>query len=288
MSESRTRTAVLAGTWYPDDPATLSAQVRAYTAADPATTPAGRPAVLLVPHAGYAYSGAVAGRGWGLLAGRSYDRVVILAPNHRRALDDIALPETSAYATPLGEVAVDREACERLAECPAFRGDTGAHDLEHAVEIQIPFLQTVLSPAPPIVPLLVPPLDGPRRVAAAAALSPFADGRTLFVVSTDLTHYGATYGYLPFTEDVPENLRRLDMGALDAVLAWDAARLLAYGRETGITMCGLEAAALVLSVPWTTPPRTALIDYARSGDRDGDYALSVSYAALLAAWEDAP
>lgn len=286
MTETCTRAAVLAGAWYPDDPGELDGLVRAYVAAaDPAAAPPGRPVVLLAPHAGYAYSGPTAGKGWGLLAGRSYDRVLILAPNHRHPLDRISFPSVDAYATPLGEVPVDRAACGYLADCPAFRSEPDAHAHEHAVEIQLPFLQTVLDPPPPIVPLLVPRLDGEMRFAAAASLGAFADGRSLFVISSDLTHYGAGYGYVPFVDDVAENLRRLDQGALDAVADWDAVRLLAYGRETGITMCGLEAAALVLSLPWPQRPRTALIDYARSGDRDRDYTVSVSYAALLAALE---
>lgn len=287
MSEFRTRAPVLAGAWYPGDPDELAGQVRAYcAAADPAAAPPGRPVALLAPHAGYAYSGPTAGRGWGLLDGRDYDRVLILAPNHRHPLTRISYPDADAYATPLGEVPVDRTACACLAECPAFHCEPGAHAEEHAVEIQLPFLQTVLDPPPPVVPLLVPHLSAELRAAAAAALGDFVDGRSLFVISTDLTHYGAAYGYVPFTEDVPENLRRLDEGALDAVTDWDAARLLAYGRETGITMCGLEAAALVLSLPWPSRPRTARLAYTRSGDRDRDYAFSVSYAALLAALEE--
>ncbi|MBC8426583.1 AmmeMemoRadiSam system protein B [bacterium] len=283
MTSPDTRPAALAGSWYPGDAGALAAEVaRFIAAAEPADAPAGVPVALLAPHAGYVYSGPVAGRGYGLLSGRSYDRVFVLAPPHRFALSRVSYPGVTAYATPLGEIAVDREVCDRLAGCAAFVCEPAAHAQEHAEEIQLPFLQTVLAPAPPIVPLLVPPLSGALRREAAAALGPWCDGRSLFVISTDLTHFGASYGYVPFRSDIPEKLRRLDMGALDAILAWDAARLLDYGRETGITMCGLEAAALVLSLPWPARPRTALVDYARSADRDRDYTFSVSYAALLA------
>lgn len=289
MSCAQTRPAALAGTWYPGQADGLIAEIERFTAdADPSRLPPGRPVVLLAPHAGYAYSGPTAGRGWGLLSGQSYDRVFILAPNHRHALQRISFPTATAYATPLGEVAVDREACDCLADCMAFRSTPAAHATEHAEEIQLPFLQSVLDPATPIVPLLVPRLTGEQRFAAAAALGAFVDGRSLFVISTDLTHYGADYGYVPFVDDIPANLHRLDHGALDAVAHWDAAGLLAYGADSGITMCGLEAAALVLSLPWPSRPRTALIDYTRSGDRDGDYTFSVSYAALVACLEDAP
>jgi len=287
MSRANIRPAALAGTWYPGSPAVLADEIRRFTAeADRVKLPTGRPVVLLVPHAGYAYSGPTAGRGWGLLSGLEYDRVFVLAPNHRHPLQQISYPDVAAYATPLGEVPVDRSACDCLADCAAFRCAPLAHEHEHAAEIQLPSLQTVLDPETPVVPLLVPRLNGEQRFAAAAALGAFVDGRSLFVISTDLTHYGADYGYVPFHDDIPNNLRRLDMGALDAVADWDATRLLDYGRETGITMCGLEATALVMSLAWADRPRTALVDYTRSGDRDGDYTFSVSYAALVGCLED--
>jgi len=287
VSHTNIRPAALAGTWYPGSPAVLADEIRRFMAeADRAKLPTGRPVVLLVPHAGYAYSGPTAGRGWGLLAGLDYDRVFVLAPNHRHPLQQISYPEVEAYATPLGDVPVDRIACDCLADCEAFRCDPVAHEHEHAEEIQLPFLQTILAPETPIIPLLVPRLTGEQRFAAAAALGAFVDGRSLFVISTDMTHYGADYGYVPFAEDIPDNLRRLDMDALAAVADWDAARLLDYGRKTGITMCGLEATALVMSLPWAGRPQTALIDYTRSGDRDDDYAFSVSYAAVVGCLED--
>ncbi len=210
------------------------------------------------------------------------DNIFILAPNHRFPLDRISYPDWDAYASPLGSLFLDRTVCNELAACPAFRCEPMAHAMEHAVEIQLPFLQTVFESTPPIVPLLVPRLDTEQRQEAASALGKYTDGRTLFVISTDMTHYGADFGYVPFTDNIPEKLRLLDQGALDTILDWDAPRLLAYGRETGITMCGLEAAALVMSLPWPEPPRTSPVDYGRSGDREHDYRCSVSYASLIA------
>ena len=101
------------------------------------------------------------------------------------------------------------------------------------------------------------------------------------MVSTDFTHYGASYGYVPFTGDLPAALERLDTGAILKILAADPAGLLEYGRETGITMCGLEAAAVALERGLPPGYEGALINYSRSGDRDGDYSLSVSYASIL-------
>jgi hypothetical protein len=168
-----------------------------------------------------------------------------------------------------------------LAAAVGFSVQDAAHDPEHAVEIQLPFLQRSWPGAvPAIVPLLVP--AGARdRTQAAAALAELRDERTLLLVSTDFTHFGSAYGFTPFADDIPASLERLDSGAIVRIMGADADGLRAYGRRTGITMCGLEAAALALDCGLPPGYEGALLDYRRSGDRDRDYSLSVSYAAIL-------
>lgn len=294
------RPAVLAGSWYPGTATELAGDVDGFLAAargaaERPPVPAGRPWLGLAPHAGYRYSGAVAGRLFAALPDRPPQRLFILAPNHRARLDRPALSGADAFATPLGEVPVDVATVARLAATGAFAVDDRAHRDEHAVEIQLPFVQRRWQQAgPAIVPVLVPALTPAARAAAAAALAPARDDDTLLLVSSDLTHYGQAYGFAPFAAlgaatGLAAAIERLDAGALLRLLAGDGPGLLAYGRSTGITMCGLEAAALALD---GGPPRghqAALLGYARSGDRDGDYTMSVSYAAaLLATGDDAP
>jgi len=277
-----TRSAVLSGTWYPGDPQRLRATVDDYlAAADPTGQPAGRPLVAVVPHAGYTYSGETAGKLYGLLRGLAYDTVVILAPSHRVALAAVALPSAAVFATPLGEVPVATDLVAELGAVDPFTIDDDAHRHEHAIEIQLPFLQRTLAPGFAIVPLLVPALPPERRRQAAAALAPLQRAGALLVVSTDLTHYGTSYGYVPFTADVPARLEELDSGAILRILAHDADALVAYGEQTGITMCGLHATALALAGEPPPGYEATLVDYSRSGDREQDYSLSVSYASVL-------
>lgn len=281
---ARVRPCVLAGTWYPRRPADLAALVDSLLVPGPNPPPAGRPLVAVAPHAGYAWSGPTAGRLYARLAGALPGRVVILAPNHRARLDRIALSGADLFATPLGEVPVDTAAVAALGQEPAFTVDDRAHRDEHAVEIQLPFLQRLRPEAPPcIVPMLVPPMAPDLRAGAARALSGLLDGDSLLLVSTDFTHYGDAYGFVPFRESIAEHLEQLDTGALLRILAGDGAGLRAYGRATGITMCGLEATALALDTGLPAGWEGALLDYARSGDRDRQYATSVSYAAVLLA-----
>ncbi|MFH1843269.1 MAG: AmmeMemoRadiSam system protein B [bacterium] len=276
------RPPVLSGTWYPGDAGQLTATVNRFLAASThATPPAGQPVIGVVPHAGYVYSGETAGALYGLLAGSRYDQVFILAPSHRQPVSRIALPAAAAFATPCGEVAVAGDIVATLAAEPEFELNDAAHASEHAVEIQLPFLQQLFDRDLRIVPLLVPSLTPDRRRSAAASLAPWCDGRSLFIVSTDFTHYGEAYGYVPFSDNIPERLQELDGGAVDAILARDATRLLEHGDNTGLTMCGIHATALALSLPLAEDGDATLVAYSRSGDRDHDYSLSVSYAALL-------
>lgn len=276
------RPPVLAGSWYPADPARLRARVAEYlAAADPARHPPGQPTVALVPHAGYQYSGPTAGKLLGLLRGQRFRAVFILAPSHRVALDRPALTSHTAFATPLGEVPVAVGIVADLAATGHFLVDDLAHRDEHAVEIQLPLLQVALPPGTPIVPILVPPLLPERREAAARALDRYRDGHHLLLVSSDLTHYGQAYGYVPFADNIPQRLEELDTGALLRILAHDPDGLLRYGLRTGITMCGLEAAALALDSREQGQHHAELVDYTRSADREGDYSMSVSYAAVL-------
>ena len=280
---STIRQPVLSGSWYPADPVDLATVADEFLAgADPAVRPAGRALLAVVPHAGYVYSGSTAGKLLGLLRETPPGRIILLAPSHRVALDRIALSGAWAFATPLGTVEVDQTAVEQLAENESFAKNDRAHAEEHAIEIQLPLIQRTWPDAVPrIVPLLVPHLSGTQRREAATALAHLADPDTLFLVSTDFTHYGASYGYVPFTENLPAALEELDSGAILKILAADPEGLLEYGRKTGITMCGLEAAAVALGQGLPERYEGALIDYSRSGDRDGDYSLSVSYASIL-------
>jgi len=280
---STIRKPVLSGAWYPADPSELTALVDGFLAgADPAVLPAGRPLVAVVPHAGYVYSGPTAGKLFGLLGDDGPRRIVLLAPNHRVRLDHIALSCSAGFATPLGTVEVDQDAVRQLAGRAGFALDDRAHAEEHAVEIQLPLIQRTWPDAlPRIVPLLVPRLTAEERGEAVAALQQLAEPDTMFLVSTDFTHFGTSYGYLPFTENIPTALEELDSGAILKVLAADGQGLLDYGQATGITMCGLEAAALVLETGLPEGYEGALVDYTRSGDRDRDYSMSVSYASIL-------
>ncbi|MDX1387738.1 MAG: AmmeMemoRadiSam system protein B [Acidobacteriota bacterium] len=269
----------VAGTWYPAGAEELRGEVDRYLAG-PGETPRGRILGLIEPHAGYVYSGAVAGRGFALVRGGAYSRVILLGPSHYHGFRGAALPEAEIYRTPLGEVGLDTVAIDALAGRSGFRRFTEAFSREHSLESEIPFLQRALEPAWKLIPILI----GARTSGAAAqeiadALRPWRDDRTLVVASTDFTHFGPRFGYEPFRDRIEEGLRELDMGAVREVESGDPERFEAYVATTGATICGRDAVDIVMRL-MPGDARAALVAYDTSGRITGDWTHSVSYAAL--------
>jgi hypothetical protein len=279
----RVRPAAVAGSWYPGDPAELGAYLDRTLAAEAAWSPpeGERVQALIVPHAGYVYSGATAAAGYRALRGRAFDRVVLLGPSHHAGFRGVAIADVDTYATPLGPVALDAPVVARLRESPLVGAGPTGPDREHSLEIQLPFLQRVLAPGWRLVPILVGRLEAEDYGALADAIRPLLDARTLIVVSTDFTHYGARFGYVPFplAADVAGRLEALDRGALAQIAALDPGGFLDYQERTGITICGFRPVALLLHL-LPQDARAHLVRYDTSGAMLGDWHSSVSYLSI--------
>jgi AmmeMemoRadiSam system protein B len=202
------RPAAVAGTFYPGAPGALEANVRALLGAVPrSAADAAWPKALIVPHAGYIYSGPIAASAYArLLPARSrIRRVVLLGPVHRVPVDGLALPRADRFVTPLGAVEVDAEAATLLRTLPQVRESEAAHSLEHALEVQLPFLQSILDEFT-LVPLVVG--DAAPGQVAEVIERVWGGPETLIVVSSDLSHYH------PYDEATD-----IDRGTADDILA---------------------------------------------------------------------
>jgi len=256
------RPAAVGGLFYPGSPVELAAEVRTLLAAVPARAEApGLLKALIVPHAGYRYSGPVAASAYSLLRRRrdTIRRVVLLGPVHRVAIRGLALPAAQAFATPLGTVPVDREAVSRLLALRQVSVSADAHAEEHSLEVQLPFLQQVLGEFT-LVPLAVGDAS-PEEVAEVIEVL-WGGSETLIVVSSDLSHY------LPY-----ERARRIDAETCTTIgrLARSVSCEEACG---GTPINGLMLAARRHHlVP-------ALLDLRNSGDTAGARGRVVGYAAF--------
>jgi AmmeMemoRadiSam system protein B len=222
------------------------------------------------------------------IAGETFSRVVVIGPSHHVAMANVAsIPVATHMETPLGRVPLDVSLIEKLRRYPPFRHIPFAHLREHSVQIQVPLLQEALGEFR-LVPIVVGQLDLATTRAMAAILRGVIDAKTLVVASTDFTHYGPRFSYRPFSTDIPANLRRLDLGAYDAIKARDEEALARYIETTGATICGRCAVGVLLAMV-DEETGVSLLKYDTSGRISGSYANSVSYlsAAFTGTWSAA-
>ncbi len=254
------RPPAVAGAFYPADPRTLDFDVRLYLAnAD--VVDVGFPVrILIVPHAGYVYSGPVAATGYRLLASREdLRRIVMFGPSHYVWFPGLALPEADLLETPLGTVSVDRAAADLVAQTGFAARSATAHRREHSLEVQLPFLQ-IVAPDVPVVPLLTGDID---PADAADAVEPLLDDGTLLLVSSDLSHYHDS-----------NTARRLDAATVAAIERLDPAAL---DRDSACGRTGIQAA---LYIARRRGYDVHVLDVRNSGDTAGPPDRVVGYASI--------
>ena len=252
------RPAAVAGSFYPGDASSLAACVDGFLVGAGDNR---RAKALIVPHAGYVYSGPTAGRAYARLRpfADGIRRVVLFGPAHRVAVAGIAAPTATAFATPLGRVAVDLPAIEAACRLPQVVVDAAAHASEHALEVQLPFLQRLLGDFS-IAPFVVGNASAQAIADVMEAL--WGGDETLIVVSSDLSHY------LPYAE-----AQRIDRATGDAICRREP--LSDFGQACGaLPINGLLEAARRHGLAVTA------IDLCNSGDTAGDKARVVGYGAF--------
>jgi AmmeMemoRadiSam system protein B/AmmeMemoRadiSam system protein A len=271
----------VAGSWYTDDPVELRQELTSYLQSAniaPLSGYTGRIYGVISPHAGYRYSGRVAGHSYKALQGKAIKRVIVLGPSHYLPLRGIALPDASAWKTPLGEIQIDTETIETLKQNPLFQTRNDAFTREHSIDMQMPFLQ-IVAPQAKVVPLVVGKLSVDDAKKAGSALRELLDEQTVIVASSDFTHYGPNYGYIPFRENKAENLKKLADDAFKAISTLDAQKFFEHLEATDDTICG----AMPISVLIEAIPKSAVavpLKFDTSGNIVGDYTNSVSYFSI--------
>jgi len=220
------------------------------------------PRALIVPHAGYIYSGQTAAEAYHCLAPLrdSIERVVLFGPAHRVPLEGMAVPSVDAFSTPLGDVALDRASIERIADLPQVCVSDEAHRQEHSLEVQLPFLQTLLEDFT-LVPVVVG-YCAPQQVAAVMDAL-WAGPETLLVVSTDLSHF---HHY--------DEARQLDTLTCERVMAKD-------NSLDGQDACGAQALNGLMSSRLCQSLQVELLAMCNSGDTAGTTDRVVGYGAFV-------
>ncbi len=274
------RRAAVAGSWYPGSPERLSAELTAHLQrADQATSTAAPPTAdlvgLIAPHAGLMYSGPVAAYAYRLLRDRAFDLTVLVGPSHFVPFEGVSVWSSGAFETPFGKLLVDdRATAEVVASCPVVKDLRSAHEREHSLEMQLPFLK-LLAPDTAILPLVMGQQTRATVFALADALATVAqERRTLLVASSDLSHYQHA-----------AVAARLDQQVIDRVEEMDDDGLMGLLEKRPDHACGGGPMVSVLRAAKAVGARSCeVLRYADSGDVSGDKSAVVGYLAA-AVWK---
>jgi len=240
---------------------------------------------LILPHAAYNYSGKTAVMAIQEIIKGSYNSIIIIGPAHRISIPNlISVPLIDSYWTPLGKVFVDKEKGELLIKSSEiFKNIPLALKKEHSVQIQIPLLQysgLLNENKGKILFLITGNLDAEKILEAAEKIKKIFDENTLLIVSSDFTHYGERFGYLPFKNDISQNIRKLDMTAFSFIQKGDFYGFQKFLLDTSCTICGAVPLS-ILTALLDKNDELKLVDYSDSSIFTGDNMDRVSYISAI-------
>lgn len=280
----KVRMPAVAGQFYNGNALALRREISTCEAALPEKSGSTLPASgVILPHAGYIFSMATALRTLREAVGGSFKRAVILSPSHRVAFRGMALSEDGLLRTPFGDIITECElASELAAEHPElFVIREEAHRQEHAVEVQLPLLQYYFKELP-VLPIVCGEMPLPMIRQAADVFSGRFGADTLWVISSDFTHYGRNFRYVPFTENIRENLYKLDGEAAELIARRDFDGFVDFLRRTGATICGMFPILLYLAILQAqgTAAKGEIVEYTNCADKTKDWSHCVGYAGI--------
>jgi MEMO1 family protein len=234
---------------------------------------------VIVPHAGYQFSGPCASWAYKEIAENGLpDIFIILGTNHQAPKSCISLKD---FETPLGTIKNDIHFAEKL----NLEVNESAHQKEHSIEVQLPFIQFIAKEQKKNVEV-VPIIVGKDYKDVAMNLKQLLQNtkkKVIIIVSSDFTHYGFNYGYAPFHENIKENLYNLDKEAINQILKLNPEKFNGYIEETSATICGRFAISCILELfkIQEIKPEAKLLQYYTSGDIVNDYGSAVGYASII-------
>lgn len=233
---------------------------------------------IISPHAGYAYSGPCAAWGYKEIAESMFpDAYLLLGLSHAGKKSGISAAD---WQTPFGVVRNDRLLGEKISKATGIPISEIPHQEEHSIEVQLPFLQ--FSAKDNLSMLRIVPIalsgDIDQREAGRKMAEAVIGKHVVMIASSDFTHYGRQYGYVPFVDGIKEKVYGLDRNAIAKILDLDAEGFLSYLKDTGATVCGKQPITALISANQDSKPE--LLIYYTSADISGDYSMAVGYGAL--------
>jgi AmmeMemoRadiSam system protein B len=274
MNEKTTiRQAAVAGMFYPRDKSNLEREIALFLENAPQADISGKILGLIVPHAGYMYSGGVAARAYRQIMDTNYDTVVVISPSHREYFTESVIYNGDGYATPLGIIPLATECAQKITDTyPAIKlGDKGHRTEEHALEVQLPFLQEVLGNFK-LLPVMMGNQDSENITLLAEALADgLKDENALIVASTDLSHF---YSY--------DKAALLDRIVVNDINEFNEEKLIDDLDRKRCEMCGGGPASVAMKAArFLGADRSKVLIYRNSGDVTGDKSQVVGYLSAI-------
>lgn len=293
MFGSAKRPLKFAGTWYDANSKRLSEQIERYLVevrpeiekanllADAGPSEQEKQVLAIIaPHAGYMFSGRTAAAGYLAASKNKVKRVFLLGPSHYQSFHGVALSSARSFATVFGDLEVDTAVVDDLGQTILFQMRPDVHAQEHSLELQLAFIRKVLGKVK-IVPLLLGRIDDAAEASFLGnKIGEHLQDGDLIVVSSDFTHFGPRYDYIPFQDHFPERVKALDLEAFSHLSKPDLGGFFSFYKRTDDTICGVYAIATLLAM---LPPKTegVLLDYRTSRDHVAEDDMnSVSYMAV--------
>ena len=263
MSKS-IRPPAVAGSFYPAEPKQLAQKINKYLAAAKVNVTAEKIRAIMVPHAGYDFSGPVAAYAYAAIVGRKFRTVVLIGSSHTSYFDGSVIDDHDAWQTALGAVEIDKElAAKIMAREEKIKMLSSVHEQDHMIEVQLPWLQTVLAPGFKIVPIALGNMEQKNYRQLADALFEVLTEEDLLVVSSDMSHYPAYDDAKKIDRRTLELIEQGKVGELDEYVAATMAAGIP-GEET--LLCGLEAVKTGLDLAQKLNWQAKILRYATSGD----------------------
>ena len=282
MGKYETRKAVYSGSFYEDGLAQLNKQIENCFLHHigpgklPLTNLAGKRKIrgMIIPHAGYIYSGPIASHGFYRLArdGKP-DTIIILGPNHRGFGEEIAIMGSGKWSTPLGELEIDQDSADKmLKKSKIIKEDTKAHKYEHSIEVQIPFIQYIYGNNINILPISMIKQDINTSILVASAINTATKGKDIVIIaSSDFTHY-----------ETKEYAYDIDKKAIESILEFNPKKIYDLIYNQSLTMCGPgPVTTMLIACKALGADKAELLKYATSGDITGQNKEVVGYASII-------
>jgi len=272
------RKPIVAGRFYSDDKDMLLGEIEKSFSSDlgPGQEPNSDAIGVICPHAGYMFSGPAAACSYNAIAGSKINSFLILGFSHSGIGDHQLSMSKQDWQTPLGIAKYDSNLAASLSDIAGF--DDDAHEHEHSIEVQLPFLQYVFKKVKFVAMSVRDDCDfvlSGRKIAEA-----IKQEKVCVIASSDFTHFGSSYGYVPFHDEIRKNIKNLDMGAVKFIEKLDSAGFTDYISRTHATICGRAPIALQIEIMKKLGAKAKLLKYYTSADIMHDEHNSVSYVSL--------